>query len=47
MDKIFPTISVLLNVGAAISYLVKGDIPHCLYWCFAGGLTILVTYFIK
>jgi hypothetical protein len=43
-EKLLPTITMLINFGAAIVYLSKGKYPHVLYWVCAGLLTMTVTY---
>ena len=45
--KLFPTITMLLNLLAAICYLVKLDMPRTVYWIAAGTLTFTVTYWMK
>jgi hypothetical protein len=42
--KIFPIIMMVLNLMAAISYLVKGDIRHTIYWVAACVLTASITF---
>jgi len=44
MKLIFPIILIILDLGAGIVYLFCGDIRHFLYWLFAAGLTICVTF---
>jgi hypothetical protein len=45
MTKIFPTILIILDVAAAMAYLVKdGDVRKTIYWLAAAILTIVVTY---
>ena len=44
MEKIFPTVLIILDFCAAIVYGVNGDLRHCIYWVSAGVLTICVTY---
>ena len=41
---IFPTILMALDFAAAIVYLSKGDLRHCIYWTAAGILTASVTF---
>ncbi len=41
---IFPIILISLDIGAGITYLVNGNIKMFLYWLFAAGLTICVTF---
>lgn len=43
-DKIFPTVIILLSLGAAIVYAFKGDVRHAIYWFSATMLNISVTY---
>lgn len=42
--KIFPICLMTLNLCAAISYLLNGDIKHCIYWLAALVLTACVTF---
>ena len=45
MNKlIFPTILVVLDIGASIVYFAQGDIRHGVYWLSASVLTASVTY---
>lgn len=44
MEKIFPTVIILLSLGAAIVYALKGDVRHSTYWFAATVLNISVTY---
>lgn len=43
-EQIFPTIMIVLSVGASIMYFIKGDIRHGIYWAAATILTSAVTY---
>jgi hypothetical protein len=42
--KVFPVILLALQVAAAITYACHGDWRKTLYWLFAGGLTVVVTF---
>jgi hypothetical protein len=44
MTKLFPSILVLLDLGAAVSYFVAGDWKRSIYWLAAATLTITVTF---
>ena len=45
MNKIFPTILIILDVCAALVYLIhNGDFRHFIYWLAAATLTTTVTY---
>lgn len=44
MKTLFPIILIALDVVAAFVYIYYGDIRHFLYWLFAAGLTICVTF---
>ena len=44
MTKVFPTILIILDLGASIVYGCYGDIRHCIYWLAAAILTITVTF---
>lgn len=44
IDKIFPNIIILLSLGAAIVYALKGDMRHMTYWFAAAVLNMSVTY---
>lgn len=44
MTRIFPYIIMILYVCASITYFIGGDIKRGLYWLFALGLTICVTF---
>ena len=43
-EKIMPTVTMSINLIAAVVYLFSGDIPRCIYWICAGMLTLTVTY---
>jgi len=42
--QVFPTIIILLSLGAAIVYSVKGDYFHARYWFLAAAINASVTY---
>ena len=42
--RCFPTVLAILDVFAAIPYACSGDWRKTLYWLFAAGLTVVVTY---
>lgn len=42
--KIFPTILIVLDLGAAACYAFAGDYRRAIYWVAAGVLTATVTY---
>jgi len=42
--KLFPTVLIVLDVCAAVTYAFKGDIRHTIYWIAAATLTTCVTY---
>jgi len=45
MNKLlFPTILIILDVGAALVYLCCKDYRHFVYWIAAAILTVTVTY---
>ena len=44
LEKVFPTILIVLDVLAAIVYLSKSDVRHFVYWIAAAVLTVTVTY---
>lgn len=41
---IFPSILMLLDIGAGIVYLTQGDWKRCIYWIAAATLTACVTF---
>ena len=41
---IFPLLLIILDVGAAVVFGVNGDFKKMLYWIFAAGLNITVTF---
>lgn len=41
---IFPTVLVVLDVGAAVVYAIGGDWKKAIYWFAAATLTATVTY---
>jgi len=42
--KALPTLLIIIDVMAAVPYAMQGDWRKALYWLFAAGLTITVTY---
>jgi hypothetical protein len=44
MTKALPVLMAVLSLGAAVVYLLSGDIRHGCYWLPAGALTTLVTF---
>lgn len=42
--KLFPTILIVLDLGAAIVYSFSGDYRRLIYWTAAAVLTAAVTY---
>lgn len=44
MEKVFPTILIILDVLAAGMYVSSGDWRHIIYWLAAAVLTFTVTY---
>lgn len=46
-EKILPAAMILLSIGAAIGYAVKGDHGRAMYWICAAGLTMTLTFFVR
>jgi len=44
MEKIFPTILIVMDIFAGIVYARSGDIRHAVYWFSAAVLTASVTF---
>ena len=44
MEKVFPTILMVMQAAAAIPYGLKGDARMCVYWIAAAVLTLAVTW---
>ena len=44
MEKLFPTILMVLDFLAAVPYAVKADLKMTVYWVAAGVLTMSVTW---
>lgn len=42
--KFFPTVILVLQALSAVPYFCTGDWRMGLYWLFAFGLTLVVTY---
>jgi hypothetical protein len=40
----FPSLLILLDVGAAATYIAHGDIRRTIYWLSAAALTACITY---
>ena len=43
-ELIFPSLLILLDIGAAIVYGLAGDWRRCIYWGAAGVLTAAITF---
>jgi hypothetical protein len=41
---IFPTVSIVLALGAAAVYAYQRDVRHALYWFLCVAITATVTY---
>jgi hypothetical protein len=44
IEKILPTVLIVIDVCAAVVYLWQGDIRHFYYWICAGGITAAATF---
>lgn len=44
MEKVFPTVLMVLDFLAAVPYAFKGDAKMVVYWIAAGVLTLAVTW---
>ena len=44
MEKLFPTILIILDFMASTVYGFQGDVRKCIYWAAACALTVVVTY---
>ena len=44
MEKVFPTLLMVLDFIAAVPYAFKGDVKMFVYWVAAGVLTLSVTW---
>ncbi|NIH77376.1 hypothetical protein FHV99_004628 [Ochrobactrum sp. P20RRXII] len=44
MTKVFPSIMILMSIGAAAAYLYDGDWRRTTYWIAASILTATVTF---
>jgi hypothetical protein len=42
--RIFPTIMIILSIGAAVVYAGLGDVRRTLYWAAAAALNAAVTF---
>lgn len=44
MEKILPTVLIIIDLGASVPYFLQGNWRMGLYWLFAAGLTTVVTW---
>ena len=44
MEKVFPTVLIVLDLLASIHYAVKGDVRMFVYWVAAALLTFSLTW---
>jgi hypothetical protein len=42
--QVFPTVLIVLDIGAAFVYALDYDIRRCIYWLAAAILTATVTF---
>lgn len=43
-EQYLPTLIIAINIASGIVYLCQGNIRKFLYFMFAAGLTITITY---
>lgn len=46
-ERILPAAMIVLSIGAAIGYALKGDTGRALYWVCAAGLTTTLTFVVR
>lgn len=44
LEKILPTVLIVIDIAAAIGYLPSGEWRRVVYWLSAAVLTYVVTY---
>ena len=44
LEKLFPTLLIILDICAALAYVPTGDWRRVIYWLAAAVLTTCVTY---
>lgn len=44
IDKVFPILLIILNIGASIVYAYNRDFKMAIYWLAAAVLNITVTF---
>ena len=44
ITKLFPTVLIVLDIGAAIVYAYNKDVRMAIYWISAATLTAAITY---
>lgn len=44
MEKILPTVLIIIDIGASVPYLLQGNWRMFGYWICAGLLTFFVTW---
>jgi 5-enolpyruvylshikimate-3-phosphate synthase len=47
MEKLAPTLMVILSAASAGGYIIAGDVGRAVYWAAAALLTAAVTFWIK
>lgn len=47
VDQMLPTVMIILSIGAAVVYVVKGDIGRGCYWFFGACIAITVTFLVR
>jgi len=46
-EKLLPTVTMTINLCAAVAYACKGDFARVVYWVCAGMLTATVTWWMR
>lgn len=44
VEKILSTVLIAIDSGAAVPYIIQGDLGKSVYWIAAGLLTLSVTW---
>lgn len=42
--QIFPTVLIVLYVGAVVVYALQGDARRAIYWALIAGITAVVSF---
>lgn len=46
-EKILPAAMIVISIGSAVGYALKGETGRAMYWVCAAGLTATLTFWVR